>query len=254
MPELASLSTTGAADALDAAEVAVLPTGSTEQHGPALPLGMDHLAAEAFAGAVADRPETIVLPTIPIGVSPHHMQFDGSLTVSDETFATFVEETVRSLAEHDLRKVVLVNGHGGNVGALGRATRSLRADEVAYAPTWNWWDAVDDVAEELFDEAGGHADAAESSLIWHLHEELVDPESLEDAEADGAEGWGETVHGAQVGFDTVDFTESGAVGAPTQASPEAGETLFEAAREELEGLLDWLAERPMDDCWQRAHR
>lgn len=254
MPELATLTSPAAGDAIDAAEVAVVPTGSTEQHGPALPLGMDHYSARAFARAVADDESVVCLPTIPVGVSPHHMQFDGSLTVSDETFAAYVRETIESLTEHGLRKVVIVNGHGGNVDALSRAARELRATETAFAPTWNWWDAVEDLAGELFDEEGGHADGAESSLIWYLHEERVEPDALEAAEEHGADAWGRSVHGAGVGFDTIDFTESGAVGKPTQASPEKGERLFEAARDELAALTEWLADRPVTDCWQRAHR
>ncbi|MFC3957346.1 creatininase family protein [Halovivax cerinus] len=254
MPTLATCSTREAADAIERADVAVVPTGSTEQHGPALPLGMDHYAARAFAGAVAERDDVVSLPTIPVGVSPHHMQFDGSLTVSAETFAAYVRETVESLSEHGLRKVVFVNGHGGNVDALSRVARDLRATETAFAPTWNWWDAVDDLADDRFDEGGGHADAAESSLVWHLHEEHVDPDALTDAEAGGADSWGSSVHGATVGFDTIDFTESGAVGKPTQASPEAGADLFDAAASELAALVDWLAARPIADCWQRDHR
>lgn len=254
MPALATRSSPDAADAIDRATVAVLPTGSTEQHGPALPLGMDHYAAQAFARAVADDEAVVSLPTVPVGVSPHHMQFDGSLSVSTETFAAYVRETIESLAEHGLRKVIVVNGHGGNIDALGRVARDLRATETAFAPTWNWWDAVSDLADDLFDEEGGHADAAESSLIWHLHEERVDPDALEAAEAAGADAWGRSVHGAEIGFDTIDFTESGAVGKPTQASPEKGEQLFEAGRDELVELVDWLADRPLPDCWQREHK
>ena len=254
MPTLATQSSTEAVEVIDSAAVAVLPTGSTEQHGPALPLGMDHYAAQAFARAVADDERVLTLPTIPVGVSPHHMQFDGSLTVSDETFAAYVRETIASLAAHGLQKVIVVNGHGGNVAALNRAARDLRADETAFAPTWNWWDAVEELADELFEEGGGHADAAESSLIWHLHEEYVDPDGLQEAEDHGAATWGRSVHGASVGFDTIDFTESGAVGSPTQASKEKGERLFDAATTELEGLIEWLADRPLTECWQRDHR
>ncbi|WP_290810072.1 creatininase family protein [Halovivax sp.] len=254
MTQLANLTTETAADALETTEVAVVPTGSTEQHGPALPLGMDHFAAEAFARSTADREDTVVLPTIPVGVSPHHMQFDGSLTVSPETFEAYVRETIGSLAEHGVRKAVVVNGHGGNAGALRRAARDLRDARTAFAPTWNWWDAVDDLAEELFEEVGGHADAAESSLVWYLHEELVDPDALADAETRGSDAWGRSVHGASVGFDTIDFTDSGAVGKPTQADPAKGERLFERGREELDALVEWLAARPVADCWPRAHR
>ncbi|WP_255170166.1 creatininase family protein [Natrononativus amylolyticus] len=254
MTPLAEQTTTAAADALEAAEVAVLPTGSTEQHGPALPLGMDHMAAHAFADTVTERDDAVVLPTIPVGVSVHHRQFDGTLYVSEETFEAYVEETLSSLAEHGVRKAVVVNGHGGNSAALRRAARTLRQDEVAFAPPWNWWDSVTELSGELFDEAGGHADAMESSLLWHVREELIDPDELAAAEAGASEGWGETVHGAALGFDTIDFSESGAVGEPTQADPEKGERLFEAASEELHALLDWLVDRPFAECWSRPHR
>ncbi|WP_254767245.1 creatininase family protein [Salinilacihabitans rarus] len=254
MPPLAEHTTETAADALEAAEVAVLPTGSTEQHGPALALGMDHLAARAFARTAADREDAVVLPTVPVGVSAHHRQFDGTLYVAEETFERYVRETLASLAEHGVRKAVVVNGHGGNSGALRRAARRLRAERTAFAPPWNWWESVDDLADELFDENGGHADAMESSLLWHLREDLVRADRLEAAAAGAGDGWGESVHGAPVGFDTIDFSESGAVGKPTQADPEKGERLFEAASEELHALLDWLAERPLSECWPREGR
>ncbi|WP_049926523.1 creatininase family protein [Halopiger goleimassiliensis] len=254
MRTLAEHTTTTAAEALEAAEVAVLPVGSTEQHGPALPLGMDHLAAEAFARTATDREDAVVLPTLPVGVSVHHRQFDGTLYVSDETFERYVTETIESVAEHGLRKAVVVNGHGGNSPALNRAARRLRDERTAFAPPWNWWDGVEDLAADLFDEDGGHADAAETSLLWHLHEDLVDPDALETAEDGASDSWGESVAGAAVAFDTIDFSDSGAVGRPTQADPEKGERLFEAGRDRLDALLDWLVERPLADCWPGEHK
>ncbi len=251
MPTLADQSTTDVAD-LDV-EVAVLPTGSTEQHGPALPLGMDHMAASAFARSTADRDDTLVLPTVPVGVSIHHRQFDGTLYVGEETFERYVRETLESLAEHGVRKAVIVNGHGGNAPALRRAARTLRDERTAFTPSWNWWDSVEALSADLFDEAGGHADAMESSLLWHIRDDLIQPELLEAAEAGASEGWGESVHGASLGFDTIDFSETGAVGKPTQADPEKGAELFDAARDELAALIDWLAERSLEECWPRAH-
>ena len=253
MPQLAELTTTDAGDAFEDVEVAVLPTGSTEQHGPALPLGMDHMAARAFAHSAADREDAVVLPTVPIGVSIHHRQFDGTLYVSEETFERYVRETLESLAEHGLEKAVVVNGHGGNAGALRRAARSLRDEETMFAPPWNWWDSVGDLADDLFDEEGGHADAMESSVLWHVRDDLIQPDKLEAAEAGASAGWGESVHGATMGFDTIDFSETGAVGNPTQADPEKGRELFEAASDELHALIDWVAERPLEDCWPNEH-
>ncbi len=253
MPRLADYATTDVADALEETEVAVLPTGSTEQHGPALPLGMDHMAAHAFADTATDRDDTLVLPTIPVGVSVHHRQFDGTLYVTPETFERYVRETLSSLAEHGVRKAVVVNGHGGNAGALRRAARTLREEQTAFAPPWNWWDSVGELSSDLFDEAGGHADAMESSVLWHIREDLIHPDRLEAAEAGASAGWGETVHGATLGFDTIDFSETGAVGKPTQADPEKGATLFEAASDELDALIDWLADRSLEECWPAAH-
>lgn len=250
---LSDVPTTDAGTAFEEIEVAVLPVGSTEQHGPALPLGTDHLVASAFADAVADRDDVVCLPTLPVGVSEHHRQFDGTLWTDPETFEWYVADTVESMASHGIRKTVIVNGHGGNVDALSRAARTLRATETAFAPTWNWWESVDALESELFDSDGGHAGAAETSLVLEIAAELVEESRLGDAGDGAPDGWGKRVHGAAVGFDTIDFTPTGAVGDPTEGSREAGTELFEAAVEELDALLDWLGEQAFDDLRPEEH-
>ncbi|MEF8774194.1 MAG: creatininase family protein [Halobacteriales archaeon] len=250
---LPDYTTTAAAEALDDVEVALFPVGSTEQHGPHLPLSTDHATAGALARSL-DRPDVAVLPTLPVGVSEHHRQFDGTLYVSPDTFQWFVEETLASVEEHGVRKAVVVNGHGGNSDAIRRAARSLRREEVLYAAPWNWWDSVEALADDLFDHEGGHADAMETSMMLHVAEDLVEEEKMA-AAGDGAPGsWGKTVHGASLGFDTIDFTETGAVGDPTAGSKEAGERLFEAASDELGALVDWLADQQFEDLLPRDHK
>lgn len=251
---LAELTTTDAADALGADTVALLPTGSTEQHGPALPLSTDALTAETVATRL-DVDDVVVLPTLPVGVSEHHRQFDGTLWLAPDTYESAVYDILASVASHGVRKVVIVNGHGGNAGANRRAARRLRTDQTAFVAPWNWWDGVpDDVSEALFDEAGGHADAAESSVVLHLREDLVDPDALEAAESGGSEGWGHDVAGADVGFDTIDFSTSGATGRPTAATSDAGRQLLDAAGESLATLVDWIAAQPLDSLWPAAHK
>jgi creatinine amidohydrolase len=252
MERLARHTTATAAEALDDAEVALLPTGSVEQHGPALPLSTDFTAAEEVArGAETDA---VVLPTVPVGVSSHHRQFDGTLWTEPETFEHYVSDIAASVASHGVRKVVVVNGHGGNTAALQRAARRLREDEVAFVAPWNWFDALEGLDEELFDTGIGHADAIESSMVLHLAADLVREEALDTAEAGASDGWGKSVHGANVGFDTADFSESGAVGEPTAASAEAGEALFEQATDELAALVAWLADQPFADLMPEPHR
>ncbi|ERH12133.1 MAG: Creatinine amidohydrolase [halophilic archaeon J07HB67] len=110
------------------AEVALVPVGSTEQHGPHAPLGTDTIAAEAVAEAADDRldePTTVVAPPVHVGVSAEHRAFDGTLWVSPETFRAYVRESVESLFTHGVDRAVLVNGHGGNVEALAEVARRL---------------------------------------------------------------------------------------------------------------------------------
>ncbi len=250
---LAEHTTTTAAEALETVDVAILPVGSTEQHGPALPLGTDFMAADAFAGTLDDRDDVTVLPTLPVGVSEHHRQFHGTLWARPETFEAYVTETIESIASHGVQKAVIVNGHGGNVDALSRAARRLRADNVAFAPTWNWWESTPELSDDLFETEGGHAGPAETSLVLELADDLVREDALDEAGEGAPEGWGESVHGASVGFDTIDFTPTGAVGDPTEGSREAGEELFEAASAELEALVDWLVDHSFESLLPDDH-
>ena len=251
--DLAEHTTTTAAEAFDGVDVAVLPVGSTEQHGPALPLGTDYMVASAFADSVAERDDVVRLPTLPVGVSEHHRQFHGTLWTTPETFERYVTETVESIASHGVRKAVVVNGHGGNVDALSRSARTLRREGVAFAPTWNWWESVEELDSELFDSEGGHAGAAETSMMFAVAEDLVRQDEL-DAAADGApDGWGQRVHGASVGFDTIDFTPTGAVGDPTEGSLAAGRELFDRASDELDALVDWLGDQSVEALFPEEH-
>lgn len=252
--QLAELSTTEAAEALDHAEVALLPTGSTEQHGPALPLATDAVTAESVAGRL-DRDDVVQLPTVSVGVSEHHRQFHGTLWLSDDTFERVVRETLESVASHGVRKAVILNGHGGNTDANTRTARRLRADETAFVAPWNWWEGVPEgLPDELFDEEGGHADAGESSIMLHLGEELVDADHLSTAEAGAPDRWGREIAGASVGFDALDFSDSGATGKPTQASADAGRQLVAAAVESLDELVDWLVDQSLDELWSKPHK
>jgi creatinine amidohydrolase len=245
-PRLADLSTTAATDCLDDADVALLPTGATEQHGPHLPLGTDTRAARAVTERL-DRDDVVSLPSIPVGVSDHHRQFPGTLSVSPETFAAYVRETVESLAAHGVEKVVVVNGHGGNDDALRRVARDLRRAERAFVVPWNWWANLADEHESSFGRTHvGHAGAAETSVVRAVAPGLVDDDALEDADAGAADTWGVHVAGAMVLDDVVDFSENGVVGVPTDGSAAAGERLLDAAVADLETLCAWLAARPFE--------
>jgi creatinine amidohydrolase len=229
-----------------ATDLAVLPVGSTEQLGPHAPLGTDAIAAEAVAtrGAAAADCEVVVAPTIPVGVSEEHRAFAGSLWVSEEAFRRYVRETIESLAAHGWDRVVVVNGHGGNVAALRECCGRLTRDGDAYAVPFTWFEAVDPAAAGLPDDAGmGHAGPVETSLLRHLRPESVDAADFEAAESGGADQWGEWVSGVNLAYDSDEFAENGTVGDPGDSDPAAGEALLDQAATALATLLAAVAER-----------
>ena len=167
-------------------DLAVLPTGSTEQHGPHAPLGTDTLTATAVAeaGVAAYREQTgadvPITPPIPVGVAAEHRTFDGTLWVSPETFRAYVRETVASLAHHGFDRVVIVNGHGGNVDALAEVCRTLTRGGEAHTVPFTWFDAVETEIPM------GHAGALETALLRHARPELIREENIETATAGAA--------------------------------------------------------------------
>jgi creatinine amidohydrolase len=228
-------------------DLAVLPVGSTEQHGPHAPLGTDALAAASVAERGADRygGEVVVAPAIPVGVAEEHRHFAGTLWVSEDTFRSYVGETVASLASHGWNRVVVVNGHGGNVAPLRETCGRLTRDGTAYAVPFTWFDAVDadDVDTWPEDASMGHGGPLETSLLRAIAADLVDEERFEEATAGGADGWGEWQSGTNLAYDTAEFTESGVVGDPGLSSEAFGYQLLDAASRALAELLAAVAGR-----------
>jgi len=223
-------------------ELAVLPVGSTEQHGPHAPLGTDSLAATAVAEAGAERYEAeeetvLVAPTQRVGVAEEHRAFHGTLWLSPETFRATVRETVESLAHHGVEGVVVVNGHGGNVDALGEVCARLTRDDVALTVPFTWFDAVGT------DLPMGHGGARETAMVRHVAPDLLREDRLETAAARASDRWGEWVAGVNLAVDTDEFAENGVVGDPREGSAEDGAAMLEQAAERLTRLLAAVDER-----------
>ncbi|MBX0288108.1 creatininase family protein [Halomicroarcula sp. F28] len=219
-------------------DLAVLPVGSTEQHGPHAPLGTDSLTAAAVADAAETEydDEVVVAPPIQVGVAEEHRDFAGTLWVSEDTFRDYVRETVASLAHHGWTRVVVVNGHGGNVDPLREVCARITRHDEADAWAFTWFDGVD--APDM-----GHGGPVETSLLQATHPDLVREDRLDDAADGGADGWGEWVSGVNLAYDTSEFSENGCVGDPGAGSQERGEQLLEEATTALLALLDRVAER-----------
>ena len=224
--------------------VVIVPVGSTEQHGPHLPVQVDALlAAEvslATARLMADKGQAVVVaPTVWLGLAEHHMSFGGTITLDFPTFHAVLRCVCSSILRHGFRRLLLLNGHGGNVAALtvivGELKRELKAD-IATATYWTLPRASAAFAEILdVQRSVRHAGEAETSMLLHLKPDLVD------LEAAGAidppmEGLG-ALEGVYRWRPIADFTESGVIGAPGAASAEKGARLLAAAAEALADAL-----------------
>ena len=234
--------------------LALVPVGSTEQHGPHLPEGTDHLIAEAFAREAAERTGFLCTPTIKVGVSSHHRQFHGTMWVDAPVFRQYMSSLARNLTYHGVDRIIFVNAHGGNVDHLREVGRGLRDDRVAYAIEWMWDESIPEVVDELFEQNGPHGGPKETALIQHIHPDLVHEDRLESARDGGLLDWqGNRVHGARTFYDAIDNTANGVLGDQTDATAEKGAELFEAASGQLVELCEWLAAQSFEDLMPEDH-
>ncbi len=211
-------------------DIAILPVGSNEQHGSANPLGTDHMIAKAIAEETAKRTGVVCLPVIPFGVSSHHRQFWGTIYVSPRTFENFVKEVCLALGYNGVRKIVVVNGHGGNLPALAEMARNLRGHGI-FVSVFQWWSVSSKLLPELFKpEERRHACAEETSVNLALHPHLVKMDRAADEEPRKHVAQTE---GVTLPLDTADETSSGVFGKQTSASAEKGTEVFETVIDEL---------------------
>lgn len=227
-------------EALSREVVVLIPTGSVEQHGPHLPLFTDSLLVTAVAEEVERRiPNAVLLvPTLWLGASAHHLRFPGTLSASFDSYEAAILSVVRSLLPHGFRKFYVLNGHGGNASSNDLAMRRLKIEtpEATFGQSnyYAFCEAVN--AETLTGPLKGmrHACEAETSLMLHLHPDLVRIDRLRDdgLTADPA------LRGVVHHFDEI--TDQGSFGYATQATAEKGRVIFDAAAEGVAQELETL--------------
>jgi creatinine amidohydrolase len=106
----------------------ILPAGSVEQHGPHLPAGTDTFAANVIGHRVAEHMDGLVLPATPLGVTPMHMPFEGTITLTPDTYMRVVIETCASTAQHGAKYLMILNWHEGNIPSLAIAAEALHRE------------------------------------------------------------------------------------------------------------------------------
>lgn len=241
-----------AKEAFEKTSFVVVPLGSNEQHGPALPTGTDWMVAKEMARRLGERANVIVTPTLPIGYAKYHTVFPGTLSVSQETLTRMLIEICQDLLKYGTTHILFVDGHGGNLPALAQAGAWLREQNIPAAVAC-WWEMTQVVNPEWL--AIGHADYIETAAMLALDESIVD---MDAARLAVNKPLSDTIdldnlHVARFNGGTLsvnlymtDITDDGAMmeygltsaknfnTPPTAATKEMGEAIYE-------GLADYLA-------------
>jgi creatinine amidohydrolase len=249
--------------------IAVLPVAATEQHGPHLPLSVDtDLVEGVVAASLPHLPadlSVLFLPTQPVGFSPEHARFAGTLTLKSETIVRLWTDIGESVAASGVRKLVLFNAHGGQVSVMDLVARDLRArlDMLVYSVSWFNLPLVDAQGQDvnaLFSAEeqrfGVHAGDVETSMMRALRPERVRMDAAQNfrsASQDRAERFEILGNGrsAKLGWQMQDYNPHGAAGNARLATVEKGQALREAAGRALAQLLVEMDQLPPDTLTDR---
>jgi creatinine amidohydrolase len=240
--------------------VLILPLGSVEQHGNHMPLGTDTLLAHSVSVAAAERsPGTIaVLPPPWYGFSAHHMRFPGSITLRADTLMAVAEDVVGSLVKHGFRRILIVNGHGGNGGVIDLLASTLghkHYSQARIAALTYFHLAREAIAALRRSQTGGmgHACEFETAMVQHTRPDLVNMERAATTYPEPGSNYLTTdlLGGSAVRtfLDFADLSPTGTLGDPSLANPEMGAKFFDAVVGELavfiEDFRGWaIPERP----------
>lgn len=249
---LAELSWPEVRDLVARDPVAVIPVGAFEQHGPHLPLMVDaHLCetvALGAAGKAADRGAAIaVTPVVWTGYSPHHRDFPGTITLDDKVFSALVGQVAQSLWHTGFRRILVLNGHGGNAHLLRNLTQTLHYDHGLRVHAASYWDfALPVLAEWRQSRIGGinHACEMETALMAATRPDLVRMDLAADHYLDRPRWFGADLLAGGAVTTAASFASlspSGVIGAPTLATPERGEALLAAMTDAVAEFLVDLA-------------
>jgi creatinine amidohydrolase len=242
--------------------IALLPVSAIEQHGPHLPLATDAIIADGLSRAAMERVErgVVVLPAMPIGHSLEHIAFAGTLSIAAESLLAAWLDLGRSVARTGLRKLILLNTHGGNIPIVQLAALRLREELGMLVVRANYFSFGSPAG--LFTEEelryGIHGGEMETSLMLHLRPDLVRREALADFRAltheMGARG-GMLGPEKPVGFGWMsqDLNQHGVCGNAARADAQRGEALLSYLADKLASLIAECKSMPLTTIKSRPY-
>ncbi len=215
--------------------IAFLILGSCENHGDHLPFGSDSIFPLNLAKIISDdivksNPSSdhncFILPVIPYGVSIHHNDFQMTMSLKFSTMISMIEDVLDSLAKNNIKKVVIINGHDGNIAPIEVASRNLknRYPDMIIACLESWWILVGQKNTNLFNVWGGlgHGGEAETSAMMAIRPDLVDIRSAPEQIIPNLPS-----DDIRLYWKFSELTTTGATGAPKEASVQKGQEIID---------------------------
>ena len=243
---------------LAAATVAVLPVAAVEQHGPHLPPSVDaRLLEGVMAAALPLLPQALpvlFLPPQNIGLSTEHLNYAGTLSLAPATVIALWTELGACVARAGIRKLLLLNGHGGQVSVMDIVARELRMHHGLLVYSSSWFGLVDDTANSCFDahehRFGVHGGEVETSMMLHLAPETVHMERAQNFASTSEVRAGKyhligNGRSAKLGWAMEDYNPAGAAGNAIAATVERGAAMVQSSAEGLVKLLGEIHDLPL---------
>ncbi len=255
---LGELSWLEAKERLAQTDLALLPVGAIEQHGPHLPLDVDAWDADYLARQVAaacSAPRPLVLPLISYGVSYHHEDFSGTFSIRPETLSRLVYEIGLDAARQGIKKLIIINGHGGNVPTLQFAAQTINRDAHIFTCVDTGDTSAADVAKLVETQNDVHAGEVETSTTLATRPELVKMEKARRFVPRFSSHYLDFSSGRSVEWyaRTAKISPSGVLGDPTKATREKGERIWKATIDHLVAFVESLKGLTLDEIYERRY-
>ena len=239
-------------------DIALLPVGAVEQHGPHLPLDCDAFDAEYTARKVAEkcgRPRPLVLPLVPYGVSYHHEDFSGTISISPESLSSLVYDIGMSAVQHGITKLVIINGHGGNGPALHFAAQMINRDAHIFTcvDTGETSDPDIDVLVETPNDV--HAGEIETSTSLATRPHLVDTDKGKKFVPRFSSRYLNFTSKRSVGWyaHTSKISPTGVLGDPTKGTIKKGKLIWDVMIKNLVEFVEDLKKLSLDEIFQKRY-
>ncbi|MBI2337687.1 creatininase family protein [Candidatus Daviesbacteria bacterium] len=236
-------------------DIVIIPTGSTEEHGPAGPLGVDTYAAIALAEDAAKKTGVLVTPPVWFGDSSHHGGFAGTISLRPQTLIAVISDMARSLARAGFKKIIIINGHkAANLPALLTAVKELHEYELPdiFFAVIDPWKIARKISSELKETNEHHSGELEISHVWYKYPHLIKRKKLTKNKINFRKIFGKYSNDDLFGpaeeiidmpwnsFEQKAFAPSGSFSASVKASPKKGKIYHDYMVNIIVDYIKWL--------------